>query len=69
MIQLYMCICSFFSLFHYGLSQDIEYNSVQYSKTLLFIHSIYKNLYLLTPTAYSIPLLAPSLLATTSLFR
>ena len=28
-------------LFHYGLSQDIEYSSLCCSRTLLFIHSLY----------------------------
>ena len=42
--------------------------SLLYSKTLLFIHSIYKSLYLLTPTSHSIPPLTLSPLATTSLF-
>ena len=40
---------------------------VLYSRTLLFIHSIYNSLHLLTPNSQSIPF-NPSPLATTSLF-
>ena len=39
---------------------DIEYNSLCYSKTFLFIYSIYKRLDLLTPTSHSTPLPTPS---------
>ena len=42
--------------------------SVLCSRTLLFIHSTYKSLHLLTPNSHSIPLPTPSPLATTSLF-
>ena len=41
---------------------------VIYSRTLLFIHSMYKSLYWLTPISHSIPPPTPSPLATTSLF-
>ena len=44
------------------------YFSVLYSRTLLFIHSMYNHLHLLTPTSDSTPSLTPSPLATTSLF-
>ena len=39
-----------------------------YSRTLLFIHSIYKSLHLLTPNSHSIPSPTPSSWATTNLF-
>ena len=39
-----------------------------HSRTLLFMHSIYKSLNLLTPTSHSVPPPTPSPLATTSLF-
>ena len=44
--------------------------SVIYSRTLLFSHSIYKNLHLLTPISHSMPspTPTPSLLAITGLF-
>ena len=63
----------FHPLFHYGLSQDIEFPvlfPVLYSRTLLFIHSIniYNSLHLLIPYSHSIPLPPPSPLATTGLF-
>ena len=39
MIQLYKYILSFYILFHYGLSQDINYSSLMLcSRTLGFIH-------------------------------
>ena len=39
-----ICIYIFYTLFHYGLSQDIEYSfSVLYGRTLSFIHSTYKS--------------------------
>ena len=41
-------------------SQDTEYSSLCQSRTLLFIHSIYTGLYLLTPSSHSIPSLRPS---------
>ena len=45
-------------------------NTVLYaiSRTLLFIHSIYNSLHLLTPNSYSIPPPTHTPLATTSLF-
>ena len=42
---------TFHILFHYDLLQDIEYSSVLYSRTLLFIYFIYSNLYLLIPNS------------------
>ena len=42
--------------------------SVLYSRTLLFIHSIYNSLPLLIPNSHSFPPLPTSPLATTSLF-
>ena len=42
--------------FHYDLSQDIEYSSLCYIVGfLLFIHSIYVSLHLLTLNSHSIP--------------
>ena len=42
--------------FHYGLSHDIELVfPLIYRRTLLFIHSMYKSLYLLIPTSPSVP--------------
>ena len=39
-------------LFHCGLSQDTEYSSLCYTRTLLFIPPIYNNsLYLLIPNS------------------
>ena len=40
----------FHIFFQYGLSQNIEYSSLCYSRTLLFIHSIYNSLHLLSQT-------------------
>ena len=55
-----MCVCIkiyiiFPILFHYGLSQDIEYIyfPVLYGTTLLLIHSICNSLHLLTLTSHS----------------
>ena len=59
-IHIYTCIPLLNILFHYGLSYDIEYNSLCYSRTFLFIYSIYKRLDLLTPTSQSTPLPTPS---------
>ena len=56
----------FHSLFHYGLSQDIEYFIAQFP--VLFIDSAYTSLYLLIPNSHSIPLPPSFPLATTSLF-
>ena len=57
----------FHILFHYGLSQDIEYSSLCINScTLLFIQSIYNSLHLLIPSP-SVPH-SPSPLATTNLF-
>ena len=44
----------FHILFHYGLSQDIEYSSLCYTVGTLFIHSIYNSLHLLNPNSQSI---------------
>ena len=41
---------------------------VLYSRTLLFMHSVYNSSHLLTPTSHSIPPPTPFPLATTSLF-
>ena len=67
---MYVCIHILFHiLFHYGLSQDIEYSSlVLYSRTLLFINLIYNTLHLLIPNSQSIHPLTPTFLAITSLF-
>ena len=51
LIQIYIYIyiyiyIPFHILFHYGLLQDIEYSSLCYSRTLLFIDFIYSSLYL-----------------------
>ena len=43
-------------LFHYGLSQVIIQFPVLYSRTLLFIHSIYTSLHLRIPNSQSNPL-------------
>ena len=45
-----------FIVFHYGLSQNIDYinSSLGYSRAVLFIHSPYSSLYLLIPTSQSI---------------
>ena len=49
-IQLNIYIYILFQmLFHYRLSQDIEYCSVLYSMFLLFICYLYSDVYLLTP--------------------
>ena len=58
-INIYIYIHFFHILFHYGLSQDIEYSP-------LFIHSIYNSLHLLIPNSHSIPPPLSSPLATTS---
>ena len=61
---------TFFShvLFHFGLSQDIDKPTVVYSRTLLFIHSIYTSLHLLISNS-QFNLLPPlSTLAATLLF-
>ena len=42
-------------IFHYGLLDDIKYTSLLYSRTLVFSHSIYNGLHLLTPKSQSIP--------------
>ena len=54
-----------FHIFPWGLSQDIEY-TVLYSRTLLFIPSLYNNLHLLIANSPSISSPPPS--TTTSLF-
>ena len=54
----------FHFLFHYGLSQDIEYSSLCYTKDIIVYAAyipIYTNLHLLIPNSQSFPLL-PSLL-------
>ena len=56
----------FHILFHYGLSQDIEYFIAQFP--VLSIDSVYTSLYLLIPNSHSIPLPPSFSLATTSLF-
>ena len=50
----YTCIL-FHILFHYGPSQNIEYSSLCYSRTLLLIHSIYNSLHLLISNSHHIP--------------
>ena len=56
----YIYVYIFYIPFHYGLSQDIEYSfPVIYSRTLLFIHSIYNSLHLLIPNSQSIPPRSP----------
>ena len=59
MIQLHVYIYIKNILFHYGLSEGIEYSSLcyiyRYSRTLLFIHSIYNSWHLLVPNSHSIP--------------
>ena len=60
----------FHILFHYGLSQDIEYNSLCYTVEPCFLSilvNICDNLYLLIPNSQSIHLLPSLLLATTRL--
>ena len=48
-------------LFHYGLSQDIEYSSLCYIVgPCLCIHFMYNSLHLLIPTSHFIPPLTPS---------
>ena len=54
----------FHILFHYGLSQDIEYNSLLYRRTLLFIYSLSNSLHLLIPNSQY----PPPTLVTISLF-
>ena len=51
-IQLYIL---FHIIFHYGLSQHIEYSSLCFIVGPVFIHSVYNSLYLLTPNSQSIP--------------
>ena len=48
--QLYTYGHSFPILFHYGLSPDIECFPALYSRTLLFLHTIYNSLHLLIPS-------------------
>ena len=65
-----ICIYTFFFQYAFPLCFTIGYwlwFSVLCSRTL-FIHSTYKNLYLLTPVSHFIPSPTPSSLATTSLF-
>ena len=58
----------FHILFHYDLSQDIEYSSLCYTvRALLFIPPKYNSLHLLIPNSQSFPLPPHSPLATTSL--
>ena len=55
----YMCLL-FHILFHYGLSQDIEYSSLCYIVgPCLCIHFMYNSLHLLIPTSHFIPPLTP----------
>ena len=42
-------------LFHYVLSQDIEYSSVLYSRILLLIYSVYNSLHLSVPNFQPVP--------------
>ena len=56
----------FYILFHYGLSQDVEYSSLYYTVGPAVIQSIFNSLHVLTPNSQSIP--DPTPLATTSLF-
>ena len=65
-----LCIYIIFHIiFHYGLSHDIEYSSLCYSRTLLFIHSVYcyTSLHQQIPNSQSNSLLLHTL-ATISLF-
>ena len=53
-VYIYVCVCTHI-LLHFGLLQDIEYSFLCCTvKTLLFIHSIYSSLYLLTSNYQSI---------------
>ena len=57
-----MCVCIhihilFYILFHYGLSQNVEYSSLLYRRTLFFIHLI--SVPLLIPNSQSISPLTP----------
>ena len=51
-LQCLLLLYSRFILFHYGLSQDIEY-PVLHSRTLLFTHSVYTSLHPLIPNSQS----------------
>ena len=54
MIQLYIHMHNLFNIiFHYSLSQDIEYRSL--CRVLLLISFIYRSLYLLIPNSSFIP--------------
>ena len=63
MIQLYKYIHIIFKVFSSIISEDIEYISLLYNRTLLLIQSIYKSLHLLTLTSHSISPPNPSRLA------
>ena len=63
MIQLYKYIHIIFKVFSSIISEDIEYISLLYNRTLLLIQSIYKSLHLLTLTSHSISPPKPSRLA------
>ena len=43
------------TVFHYDLSQDIEYNSLGYTVGLVVIHSIYNSWHLLISDSHSVP--------------
>ena len=58
--QLWISIHSFHILLHYSLSQDIDYNSLIYNKTLLFIHSLHNSLYGVFDLYHFFPLLNSS---------
>ena len=49
----------FYILFHYGLPQDIEYSSILYSRSSLFIHSICNSSHLPIQNCHSTPPPAP----------
>ena len=57
-IQLYACVCIFSFLYSFVLlfiTGYWIYFSVLHNKTLLYIHSVYNNLHLLTPVSHSTP--------------
>lgn len=45
----------FHIIFRYGLSRDIEYSSLGYSKTLFFIHPACNSLHQLINTKFPVP--------------
>ena len=58
-LSIYVYILFFNIIFHLGLSQEIVYSSVLYSRTLFSIHSECNSLHLLAPKSLSIPLPQP----------